>query len=297
MKSKLLFLSILFLLITAVNYSQSSAEQAGIAVQGIARNNNNTAKANSSITLVFTLYYKDQNNNNVNIGSPITANLTTDAFGVFSYVIDPSAVNSSALANNQAWLKIEEGDITISDEKLKHVPYAIAANNGVPTGSIMPFMGDTAPTGWVLCNGQSLSGVPGSNNLRTLVGNNAPDLRGMFLRGTGVSPVNNQSGPTLGQTQNEATKEHSHNAGALDIGSGTGQHTHNSGSIWLDKSYADGDDGGSYNLTNGGNSGEGAYVVNMSGGGHDHEITGSTASFGGNETRPVNYGVNYIIKL
>ena len=37
--------------------------------------------------------------------------------------------------------------------------------------------------------------------------------------------------------------------------------------------------------------------TSSSGGAHTHTITGSTGSIGSTETRPVNYGVNYIIKL
>jgi hypothetical protein len=32
-------------------------------------------------------------------------------------------------------------------------------------------------------------------------------------------------------------------------------------------------------------------------GNHAHNVLGNTNSYGGTETRPINYGVNYIIKL
>jgi len=51
MKSKILLLSFLTLFTIAINYAQSSASQAGIAVQGIARDANNTALTNKNISL------------------------------------------------------------------------------------------------------------------------------------------------------------------------------------------------------------------------------------------------------
>ena len=183
-----LFLSIVFMLFFSVfSNAQSSAEAAGIAVQGIARNADNSAITNSTVSLTFELYYLNTSNVSQEIYTQTTS-LTTDAFGVFSYVIDPGSANNAIIANNQAYLRISEGSTIISDELLKHVPYAIAANNGVPTGSIMPFIGATAPEGWALCNGQNLTSVAGSTNLITLLGSNsAPNLQGMFLRGTGTS--------------------------------------------------------------------------------------------------------------
>ena len=97
---------------------------------------------------------------------------------------------------------------------LKHVPYAIAANNGVPSGSIMPFIGTQAPAGWVLCDGAPLPTDGSADYLIALLGsNNAPNLQGMFLRGTGTSPVNNQAGPALMATQEDQNKEHDHDSG------------------------------------------------------------------------------------
>ncbi|WP_298545988.1 phage tail protein [uncultured Aquimarina sp.] len=300
MKSKLSFLLFFALFVTTITFAQSSATTAGIAVQGIARDGNNTARANATITLTFYIYHLVASSE-VQISSE-SKTLQTDAFGVFSHVIDPTAENNPNFANYQAFLRISEGNTIISDEKLKHVPYAIAANNGVPTGSIMPFVGTKIPAGWALCDGQNLTSITGSEALITLLGtNNAPNLQGMFLRGTGISPVNNQSGPQLNQTQQDAFEEHSHASGSL-VNSIAGEHDHNTSS-----------DGG-FNkvlLDNGNHTSNGTDGSDATGsepnlllsatiaddGAHNHNITGSTATIGGTETRPVNYGVNYIIKL
>lgn len=291
MQSKLLLLSFLILFTFTTNYAQSSASVSGIAVQGIARDNNNTALADQTITFTFTLYYI--NSGPQTIASP-TASLTTDAFGIFSYVIVLAPQDYSVFSNNDVWLKIEtsDGDI-ISDELFKKVPYAVSANNGVPTGSIMPYIGVEAPEGWVLCDGRSLTAIDGSANLRALVGNNAPNLQGMFLRGTGTSPVNSQAGPALKATQGDAYKTHTHDDGTLATSS-DGNHTHSTGSIPnKGEGYV-----ASYNGNNEvfkwGNTGS---VTSSGAGAHSHDVTGNTGSSGTTETRPVNYGVNYIIKL
>nr|MCH9659792.1 phage tail protein [Bacteroidota bacterium] len=209
------------------------------------------------------------------------------------------------IANQQAFLRIEADGNLISNEALKHVPYAISANNGVPTGAIMPFIGTVAPPGWVLCNGDAIpdSGAGGAGyDLSTLLGSaSAPDLRGFFLRGAGTNAVSgytSNAGPAIQTRQQDDNLTHFHSKGSLATSS-TGGHSHNvphsagstptAGSVYrsaVNRSTA----------TNPQNT----YPTQMPTslvGNHSHTITGSTGSVGGTESRPVNYGVNYIIKL
>jgi hypothetical protein len=305
MKTKNLFLTVVLLFIATFNYAQTSAEASGIAIQGIARDANNTARINTPITLTFGLYYLN-GTTIVPIGSPIDANLTTDNFGVFSYVLEAGVENNAIMANHQAYLKISEGNTTISDEKLNHVPYAIAANNGVPTGSIMPWVGpaNAVPSGWVLCNNQSLTDIVGSENLIALVGNNAPDLRGRFLKGAGTEVEDNVEPVLVNETQNQSTstKQHSHGAGTLEasIANATAQSgqqtvpvTTNAGSwefLFLQV--------GAPNATV-------QFPVTVTAGGsnsilsHEHDVAGDTSqsTIDNSEVRPSTYGVHYIIKL
>ncbi|SHG43199.1 Microcystin-dependent protein [Flavobacterium segetis] len=284
MKTKLL--SFLMLLTLTINYAQTTASAAGIAIQGIARDNNNTARVSATLSLTFRIYY----GSNVQIYED-TKTVTTDAFGVFSIVLEPGDNNNIVIANTQAFLKISEGSTIISDEKLKQVPYAIAASNGVPTGSIMPFIGTTAPVGWILCNGSALPLDASAAALKILLGtDNAPNLQGMFLRGTGISPVNSQAGPGLKATQGDDIKSHNHEKGGLITTGGDHSHKYRSGhgndaGIKSADQYA-----GEIGRFSTENTTEGS-------GAHTHPIAGYTANTGGSETRPVNYGVNYIIKL
>ena len=277
----------------AFTFAQTSAEAAGIAVQGIARDNNNTARSNATVNLKFTIYYLDSNNQIQEIYVD-NESLSTDSFGVFSHVVDPGAVNNVVIANTQAHLKIEEGQTIISDEPLKHVPYAISANNGVPSGSIMPYMGTTAPYGWVLCDGRDISSLAGSATLRALLGKNTvPDLQGMFLRGAGNNRFNAVN-TTLGAVQDEAFKAHLHNI-ALKTTT-NGNHNHNNGG-YNQLLSINGQDtkGTSDNSPNEPNLASSATMSTA--GDHNHDVKGNSGLTGDNETRPVNYGVNYIIKL
>jgi microcystin-dependent protein len=193
------------------------------------------------------------------------------------------------------------------------VPYARYAFNGVPVGSIIAFGGDknNVPEGWLLCDGSSVSQTDYSQ-LYAMIGAawgstgssfNLPDLQGRFLRGVddgaGLDPnagartaikTGGNTGDNVGTIQSDDTKSHLHAEGTLAT-STAGNHSH------------------TINSTEGGDtSGDGAQVLNnpdsnpninaptLSAGDHTHTITGSTASTGGNETRPVNAGVFYIIK-
>jgi microcystin-dependent protein len=296
MNSKLLLLSFLMSLSFLVNYAQTTATQTGIAIQGIARDSNNTALTNSTVSLSFELYYKDASSAEVTIGSIETINLTTDFFGIFSHVLNNTEVNNYKFSNFQAYLRIKKGTTLVSDEMLKHVPYAIAASNGVPTGSIMPFIGTVAPAGWALCDGNALPAS--ATELIALIGTKTPDLRGMFLRGSGTNSSSTYAtnvGPTLNTIQTDEFESHLHNQGTL-VNSSDGSHTHTYSSGYTP-------------LTNGvqgvagGSHGDGqisrnSYTNTSSDeGSHTHTITGSTGSIGSTETRPVNYGVNHIIKF
>lgn len=288
MKSKLL--SLLMLLTVAINYGQSSANVAGIAIQGIARDNNNTARTSATISLTFRIYY----GSNVAIYE-VTRTVTTDAFGVFSAVLEPGETNNIVIANTQAYLRISEGSTTISDEKLKQVPYAIAATNGVPTGSIMPFVGTTAPIGWLMCDGSAIpSDASGTALIAILGGNSTPDLRGLFLRGAGKNTNYAEiDANTLKGVQGSDNKSHNHDGSPLKTET-AGRHTHE----WKYSQETD-------------NSGIGTafneFTMNPNGtripnpmndaGDHTHTVSGSTGNSGGSESRPINYGVNYIIKL
>lgn len=154
----------------------------------------------------------------------------------------------------------------------------------IPTGTILPFGGfsGVTPTGFLVCDGSAVSRTT-FLNLYSVIGDqfgegngsttfNVPDFRGRFLRGvdgaagrdpdsasrTAMNPGGN-TGNTVGSVQGDSFASHTHD---VDFFSG----------------------GLSTQLFNGGTDGP--------------TLRGSetSTSTGGNETRPINAYVNYIIK-
>lgn len=285
------------LLFTAGTYAfgQANVTSTGISVQGIARDENNSALANEqNIELSFKIYYLGAGNSEELIIQS-TGTVDTDPFGVFATVIDISEEAYLKIANTEAYLKISKDDVVFTNEKLHAVPYAIFAANGAPTGSIVAHTSNTIPNGWLKCDGSAIPTGAEYDFLRDMVGNNTPDLRGMFLRGAGSDGENHFSGPDVGQFQNDQMWQHRH---GVNINTNyAGNHYHGlpidaGGSNRIDR----------WHLTTSGNADEGisTAVEARSGeaGNHRHNVNGSTANAGsGDENRPANYGVVWIIKI
>jgi microcystin-dependent protein len=302
------FLTLLLLLfISSISFAQ------GLAVQGIARDNASSAITDEVLNFTFSITQSITTNNTVVLYAEKKA-IRTDNFGVFSHIVSTGTAENNNIFSDIDFsienLKLvvsvlynNNSDIEVYNQAFQYTPYAhfakraANADDGVPTGAIMPFMGVTAPVGWVLCNGDALPTA--AAKLIALVGSNAPDLQGMFLRGTGISPKNDKEGPSLGMMQGDVNRSHGHGKGNLNV-SDVGSHRHN-------QEYLNDDN--SNNVTSSQRPsfiGDAWYgVPNLisrliptePSGGHGHTISGSTANSGGDETRPVNYGVNYIIKL
>ena len=163
---------------------------------------------------------------------------------------------------------------------------------GNPAGIIAPFAGTVVPSGWLACQGQAVSQTTyaalfaaigttwnttgeGAGNFRL------PDLRGMFVRGTGTNATGSSSGavgPSVGAYATDTYLNHSH--AVTDPG-----HAHN-----ITLSGFNGGSSGVFNqpIT------PGAAGVNTSSA--TTGLTVNTSTTGGTETKPKNYGVLYIIK-
>jgi microcystin-dependent protein len=105
-----------------------------------------------------------------------------------------------------------------------------------PIGSIVAYTMNSSPTGWLMCDGSSVSKET-YNKLYEVIGNtfgttelffNLPDYRGAFLRGIGTH--NGYAGPTsIDAFQTHATQTHNHLANSVvtDPGHNHTQNAHN----------------------------------------------------------------------
>lgn len=159
----------------------------------------------------------------------------------------------------------------------------------MPVGTILPYGGTTAPTGWLLCNGTAYSrtgtyadlftaigtafGAPDSNNF------NVPDLRGQFLRG-----VNNASGQDPDVAARTALKTGGNTGDKVGSKQGDifGSHNHSGSSVL------------SISLNCDSACSKGGLVSSSDRSNGPYSLT--ITSNGGNETRPKNVYVNFIIK-
>jgi len=159
-----------------------------------------------------------------------------------------------------------------------------------PPGMIATFAGATAPTGWLLCDGTQYAQTAYANLFAAIgsawntggetTGNfRVPDLRGMFLRGTGSNGVvSGATGPAVGASQTDTYLNHTHNV--TDPG-----HYHQVAFLQGSQAPGSAETVKPYPST-------GSYSTNAVVTG----LTVNTSTTGGTETRPKNYGVLYIIK-
>jgi microcystin-dependent protein len=285
----------------------------GISVQGIARDNTSSAITDTALNFTFSI---TQDDNTVLYAEEQT--IRTDNYGVFSHIVkngnplDAAVFSAIDFSIQNLKMKVSvnynSNDIEVYDQTFQYTPYAhFAVNaknaaNGVPTGSIIAFIGgdvNSAPPGWVKCEGQDLSPTSENAALIALVGTKAPDLRGLFLRGTGTNSVINSVGPALKTYQDDTLEAHQH--GVTITVNAVGNHNHAITRLPQDlQANGSGDmmalvDSGaqdeSWAPVSGGNS------ATSDEGQHNHTATGNIANTGSLETRPANFGVVYIIKL
>jgi len=295
----------LTLLLIVLFFSFNLFAQKGISFQGIARDAQGNAITGENVSVNFTIGSFNE-----------TQNLETDDFGIFSATI--GSVNTVdfddlLFANMDENLEVVVDGQLIYNDKFNTVPYAKAAENGVPVGSIMPFAGPKSniPEGWLYCDGTSYASTGIFGKLYDAIGYawgddagkfRVPDLRGYFLRGaddgSGIDPDSStrtakysggNTGDAVGSFQNDEYGSHNHPASSDT----EPDHDH---TIYGEKASDINDGNDNDHVLNNGGSNDTDNITENTGmdGGHNHVITISNA--GGNETRPVNAGVNFIIK-
>ncbi|MBU3011266.1 phage tail protein [Polaribacter vadi] len=302
------------ILVVALLFSATIFAQ-GIAVQGVARDNAKGAIVNQTLNFTFEIIDEED----LSIYSE-TENIQTDSFGVFSHILGPGNRLQNvdfSLPNLKIKVSINfNGNlIIVYNEGFLYTPYAhyakkaTEAENGVPTGSIMPFMGEEAPEGWLLCDGNNIPTGSEFEALKTLLDDTkTPNLQGRFLKGAGYNSRENAldrfnfDETTIGEYQSQAIEKHYHDKGTL-ANSTDGNHTHSAG-VWKYNSGGGERDVVGLNREPN-NASPSYYSITSSDGNHTHAISGrtgdtpqgTTINVSTEETMPNNFSVNYIIKL
>jgi microcystin-dependent protein len=213
----------------------------------------------------------------------LTTDATTDTLTITSSYAETDPVFSAHDASNVTSSKITNWDTAHGWGDHSTVGYG---GTGTPAGMIAPFAMDTLPTGWLVCDGASISRTlyanlyqaiqlawgPGDTPGSTF---NLPDLRAAFLRGAGASTKFTQDHTTTFATaESDTVQGHYHTANYMYNGQlGTASNLHPS--------------------TAGGGAVETATHDNVLGPRSDG--TNGTPRIA-NETRPNNIGVNFCIK-
>jgi len=167
------------------------------------------------------------------------------------------------------------------------------ASGGTPIGTVAMYAANATPPGWLLCDGTSYSTTGIYANLYNTIGYvwggsganfNVPDLRGMFVRGTGTNAAYPTAvGGSIGSSgyQVDLYLNHNHTATSVDAG-----HTHTYTSALGGNQAAQ--QAGGPQLGN---------VSSVTGTGNANiTTTVATSTTGGAETRPKNFALWYIIK-
>ena len=281
----------------------------GINYQAVARDANGNAQSNKPINYRFTIYKTSAAGTKVWQETPVSAP-TTNAMGQFNAVIgsgQPVSPFTTASFSQINWsndnyfllVEIETGIGVYTPigtaQQFQSVPYALAAPDPTPAGVVSAFVGVSAPVGYLMCHGQAVArpvgGVGVYANLFAVIGTaygngdgsttfNVPDFRGMFLRGTDSTAINDPNAATRTAVNggNSGAKVGSYEADAFQ------GHWHNF----------------RYNVS----SANGSWAGNNNGNGsNDPGVVTNPISDGTNgtprttsETRPKNIYVNYIIK-
>lgn len=205
--------------------------------------------------------------------------------GISAENIQDNSISAAELQTNSVTeTKLGSGAVTtakVADGAVTMAKLAAALQAYlVPTSTILSYGGDSAPAGFLLCDGTAVSRTDYAT-LFAVVGVrfgsgdgtstfNTPDLRGRFLRGrdagagrdpdVGSRTAMNPGGATgnnVGSVQDHQFQSHTHTSGFLGSAAGS------------------------------------SYPAPTAGGGLQTQVSSAN---GGNETRPINAYVQFIIK-
>ena len=217
----------------------------------------------------------------VNGGSPIS-------------VVKPTAGGTAILTGSE----VVSGNVIGVTYYSTTGQFQLVTNNiavSTPPGQVASYAMGSCPAGWLAADGSAISRSTYAvlfSNIGTAWGNgdgsttfNVPDLRGMFVRGTGTNGTYPTAiGGTIGTTGYQADTYLNHNHPATSTDSG---HTHG----YTATSSASGPAAGGL-----GGQTPSQYSATTGSGTANITTTVADSTTGGTETRPKNYSVLYCIK-
>ena len=190
-----------------------------------------------------------------------------------------------------------------------------AAGGTAPPGAMIDYGGLTAPTGWLLCDGASVSRTTYAD-LFTAIGTrfgstsgttfNVPDFRRKIALGAGGTVPAGTNGPsaTVGSAGGDEEivlaagqlPAHSHGAGTLEATS-SGAHSHSLGSGFAGTSQGNPDNQPSRPDWASRRTSNTASKSTLSGGAHTHTVSGNTADQGSGLNVPIMPPVLVVTKI
>jgi microcystin-dependent protein len=225
-------------------------------------------------------------------------------------IADANVTTAKIADGNVTTAKIADGNVTtakIADSNVTTAKIADAAITNaklgpdiilVPAGAVMPFAMNSAPTGWLAANGTAVSRSTyaalfsaigttyGAGDGSTTFA--LPDLRGYFVRGSGINGDLTEAG-TFGAKQADEFKSHLH---AGRTGNDSPDHAHTFNDYYQKATGVKGSGTGAGWQEGGFTTPNGTAGANTR---HQHDFT--TNSQGGTETRPKNIAMLYCIKF
>lgn len=310
------FIALALLALLTFNFQPSTALAQGTTAftfQG--QLNVASGPANGAYDMTFALY--DANVAGNLIAGPITNSAVGVSNGLFTVTLN---FGPGVFTGTNYWVQMAVSPAgagtfvtLIPRQQLTPAPYSISlvapqSYALCPPGSIMAYMGTNAPPGWLMCDGTAyptnqypnLFAVLGSSCGASGTSFNVPDCRGIFLRGVNgtrsdafADPDDNPTfrtaintggtaGNAVGSYQQDMFKAHNHGGSTVPEGSYTlpacAQVNANNALSYFSIGY--------YSAPE--------FATTVDGGTLASQL--AIPSAGGDETRPKNVYVNYIIK-
>lgn len=276
-----------------------------------------SAIPSSGQTIRFIVYRKDPSGNTSLYQDNVLINSINYSVsdGSYSYTLSNALLVNSRYnylvrvyysTDNYATM-LEEQEFSIS-----------SASAIMPIGTVVSYVGNSGNVstleggGWFKCDGRAISTL--TLNLTAdeitafvnVVGSNLPDLRGVFLRGLDDATINIRDDGAGTRTGGESTTGvRSYQGGKVEnislTGSteGGGSHNHGGATGAASDNFANNDrdnlvsGGGSHAATNSFNNHTHSIPTQAD---HTHSVTLSYSAGGGNETRPENIAVYYLVR-